>query len=94
MKRSSKAHSKGCFAKNFYDLPLANLLHPGECLESSILPADLKLARVKRSSKAHSKGCFVKNFYDLPLANLLHPGECLGGHSSKGIEEPEGEEKF
>ena len=53
MERSSKAHARRRFAKNFYDLPLANLLHPGECLESSILPADLKLARVKGSSKAH-----------------------------------------
>ena len=34
VKRSSKAHSKGCFAKNFYDLPLANLLHTEECPEN------------------------------------------------------------
>ena len=34
MKRSSKAHSKGCFAKNFYDLPLTNLLHTEECPEN------------------------------------------------------------
>ena len=31
MKRSSKTRTKGCFVKNFYDLPKANLFHPEEC---------------------------------------------------------------
>lgn len=38
VRRTSRAHSKGCFAKKFYDLPKANLSHAGECLKSGILP--------------------------------------------------------
>ncbi len=41
MRRTSRAHSKGCFAKKFYDLPKANLSHAGECLKNGILPDKL-----------------------------------------------------
>ena len=37
VRRTSKAHSKGCFAKKFYDLPKANLSHAEECLKCGIL---------------------------------------------------------
>ena len=37
MRRTSKARTRGCFAKKFYDLPEANLSHAGECLKYGIL---------------------------------------------------------
>lgn len=38
VKRTSKARAIGRFAKKFYDLPVANLSHPGECPKTGILP--------------------------------------------------------
>ncbi len=40
MRRTSRAHSKGCFAKKFYDLPKANLSHTKERLKYGVLPID------------------------------------------------------
>ncbi len=38
VRRTSRACTRGCFAKKFYDLPKANLSHVAECLKSGILP--------------------------------------------------------
>ena len=40
VERNSKAHARGRFAKNFYDLPLANLFHTEERLKCGVLPVD------------------------------------------------------
>jgi hypothetical protein len=43
VKRSSKAHSIGCFAKKFYDLPKANLSRTEECPKSGHSPTQIYL---------------------------------------------------
>jgi hypothetical protein len=40
VRRTSRAHSKGCFANKFYDLPKANLSHTKERLKSGVFPID------------------------------------------------------
>ncbi len=67
MKRSSKAHAKGRFAKNFY----GSQSEPSSYGRMSVRPfcrgvcaaVSGMSGRVKRSSKAHAKGRFAKNFY-------------------------------
>ena len=54
VRRTSRAHSKGCFAKKFYDLPKANLSHAGECLKSGILPDKLVCLEILRFRGAES----------------------------------------
>ncbi len=40
MRRTSRACTRGCFAKKFYDLPKANLSHTKERLKYGVLPID------------------------------------------------------
>ena len=40
VRRTSRACTRGCFAKKFYDLPKANLSHTKERLKYGVLPTD------------------------------------------------------